>query len=292
MTRTAANFLLLLAALLWGSTFVPQQLAMAHLGPLLYTGLRFALGMIVVAPLAWREWQRLTPATQAQLSWGRVWAVGGLLTSGIVLQQIGVTQTLVSNAGFLTTLYIPFVPLLAWFLWRQRPVRGTVPLTLVTLLGSYLLTGGVTALRAGDLWIVASALFWAGHLLLLARIAQGSLAPFVVALGQYLVCTALTTAIALFAEHWTLAAIEAALPMILYGGVLSVGIAFTLQVVALRYTRPFDAAILMASEAFFAALAGHLVLGERLTASQWLGGLLIVLSVTALQGRLVKGQKG
>ncbi len=280
MTRKRANLLLLVAAFFWGTTFVAQQAAMAHLGPLLYTGLRFALGGIVIAPLAWREWQKRL--LSGPIPWPTLLGLGLLLTGGIVLQQIGVAATLVGNAGFLTTLYVPLVPVLTWLLWRIRPPARTIPFTLITLAGSYLLTGGIATLHPGDLWIVASTFFWAGHLLLLARATQRT-APFLLALGQYGVCTLLTTLAGLLLEPWDEAKLLAALPQLLYGGVFSVGIAFTLQVIALRHTRPFDAAVIMTSEALFAALAGHVLLNEALSLTQWLGGALILIGVVAIQ---------
>jgi len=280
MTRKKANLLLLVAACLWGTTFVAQQAAMAHVGPLLYTGLRFALGGLVIAPLALREWQK--GLLSGPFPWFEVLGLGLLLTGGIVLQQIGVAATLVGNAGFLTTLYIPLVPLLTWLLWRVRPPARTLPLTAVALVGSYLLTGGVSTLHPGDLWIIASTFFWAGHLLLLARVTQRA-APFLLALGQYTVCTLLTTFAGLLLEPWDGRGLLTALPHLLYGGVLSVGIAFTLQVIALRHTQPFDAAAIMASEALFAALAGYVLLNETLGLTQWLGGTLILIAVVAIQ---------
>ena len=115
MSRLKANGLLLLAALIWGSAFVGQALGMAGVGPLTFTGVRFALGALVVAPLAWREWQALRAAVRlpgrAELLW--VVLLGGLLCTGVVMQQVGLMTTSVTNAGFLTALYVPLVPVLA-----------------------------------------------------------------------------------------------------------------------------------------------------------------------------------
>ena len=113
-SRLRANALLLLAALIWGSAFVGQSVGMASIGPLAFTGLRFLLGAAVVAPFAWREWQQLAAAGHApgrrEARW--VLLLGALLCLGVVLQQIGIVSTSVTNAGFLTALYVPLVPLL------------------------------------------------------------------------------------------------------------------------------------------------------------------------------------
>ena len=123
LSRLQANGLLLLAALIWGSAFVGQSLGMAGVGPLTFTGLRFLLGVLVVSPLAWREWQMLARAGQtpgrADAQW--VALLGSLLCIGVVMQQVGLMTTSVTNAGFLTALYVPLVPLLAWLFQRQLP---------------------------------------------------------------------------------------------------------------------------------------------------------------------------
>ena len=115
MSRLRAN-VLLLAAMIWGLAFVGQSLGMAGDGPLTFTRLRFALGALVVSPLAWREWQRLRAAGRlpGRAECGGLLLLGSLLCVGVVMQQIGLVSTSMTNAGFLTARYMPWVPLLAW----------------------------------------------------------------------------------------------------------------------------------------------------------------------------------
>lgn len=286
MSRTLANTLLLITALIWGSTFVAQQLGMQHVGPLTYTSARFLIGALVVAPLALREYRQLRARgvvlTRSDL---QAWCgLGGLLFLGAIFQQIGVGGTTVSNAGFLTALYVPMVPLLGWLVERQRPHPSVWPATLGTVVGTYLLSGGnLAALSAGDGWIVLSTLFWAAHVLWVGPVAAHKGAPILLAWTQFVVCGGLAGACAVVAEPITPAGLYAGLPAILYGGLLSVGIAFTLQVVAQRHTRAADAAILLSSEIVFAALAAAVYLGERLNALQWAGGALIFACIVAVQ---------
>ena len=286
MSRTLANTLLLITALIWGSTFVAQQLGMNYVGPLTYTGARFLIGALVVAPFALREWRQLrargVELTRRDL---QAWTgLGGLLFLGAIFQQVGVGGTTVSNAGFLTTLYVPMVPLLGWLVERHRPHPSVWPATLGTVVGTFMLSGGsFAALTPGDGWVILSTFFWAAHVLWIGPVAAHKGTPMLVAWAQFVVCGVLATACAALAEPITASGLHAGLPAILYGGLLSVGIAFTLQVVAQRHTRAADAAILLSSEIVFAALAAAVYLGERLNALQMAGGALIFACIVAVQ---------
>lgn len=286
MSRGSANVLLLIAALIWGTTFVAQQLGMAGVGPLMFTGVRFLLGALVILPLALREHVRLADRG-VRLECSDLLAacgLGVLLCLGVVLQQIGIAGTSVSNAGFLTALYVPLVPLLGWVLHRQVPHLSLWPAALGCFVGTFLLGGGTfTSLNAGDLWVIASTLFWAAHVLWVGRVAARKGTPILVAFTQFMVCGLLATGAGLALEATTFTGLQTALPTILYGGLLSVGIGFTLQVVAQRHTRPAEAAILLSSEVLFAALAGALYLGERLAPIQLAGGVLIFACIVGVQ---------
>lgn len=286
MTRFRADLLLLVAAVIWGTAFVAQQTGMRDVGPFVFTGVRFLLGALVVAPFAWWEWRRLVRAGRApdRRAIGGGVALGVLLFLGAILQQIGIAGTTVSNAGFLTALYVPLVPLIASLVLRERVHWAVWPGGLGCVVGTYLLGGGsLSALVAGDYWILVSVLFWACHVLLVGRVADRLGTAMGAACLQFLVCGLLGTLAGSVVEVVDLAAIERALPSIAYAGVLSAGVGFTLQVVAQRHTPPADAAILLSSEVLFAALAARLLLGEQLTAVQLTGGMLIFAAVLAVQ---------
>jgi drug/metabolite transporter (DMT)-like permease len=210
--------------------------------------------------------------------------LGSLLFLGAIFQQVGVAGTTVSNAGFLTGLYVPLVPILGWWIDKHKPHILVWPATLGTLLGTFLLSGGdLKSLGEGDYWIIASTVFWAAHVLYVGRVAAKKGAPIQVAFVQFVVCGVLSGIFALGLETNTVSGMVQGLPAILYAGLLSVGIAFTLQVVAQRHTHATDAAILLSSEIVFAAIAAAIVLGERLTTTQWLGGVLIFVCIVAVQ---------
>lgn len=286
MTRVRANLLLLVIALIWGSAFVAQSRGMADVGPMLFTGVRFLIGAAVVAPLAWFEWRRLRAQGRppGRRDGGKILALGLLMLGGAAMQQIGIVSTTVTNAGFLTALYVPLVPVLGWLLLRQWPHWSVWPGGLACLVGAFLLSGAhQLQIGPGDLWVIASALPWALHVLMVGRVADHMAAPFLVASGQFLVCGLLALSWALVQEPVSWAGLQAAAGPIFYTGVLSVGVAFTAQVVAQRYAHAADAAIILSSETLFAALFGFWLMGDRLGSTGLLGCGLILASLLLVQ---------
>ncbi|HSN80433.1 MAG TPA: DMT family transporter, partial [Rhodoferax sp.] len=282
MSRVKANLLLTLVALIWGSAFVFQSQGMAHVGPMAFTGVRFLIGALVVAPLMWWEWRSLRRQNKAltRIDGYRILGLGSLLMLGAAMQQIGIVSTSVTNAGFLTALYVPLVPVLGWLLLRHRPHWSAWPAALACLIGAYLLSGAHNvAISRGDLWIIASTLPWAVHVLLIGRVADRMAAPFLVAGGQFAVCglAALLWGLAIEPVTWT--GLQAAAWPIAYTGIMSVGVAFTAQVVAQRYAHATDAAILLSSETIFAAAFGYALMGDRLNAVGLVGCALIFFSM-------------
>ncbi len=286
MTRFRANALLLLTALIWGSAFVGQSLGMANVGPLSFTALRFALGAAVVAPLAWLEWRQLQTAGRSPGGVEATWivALGSLLCCGVLMQQIGMVSTTVTNAGFLTALYVPLVPILSWLVQRESPHWVVWPAAAGCLVGTWLLTGAsMQTLSTGDLWIVFSALPWAVHVLLVGQVANRLRGAFLLSCGQFAVCAIFSAGLALGNEALTVEGLVAASGAIAYTGVLSVGVAFTLQVVGQRHAHPADAAIILSSETLFAALFGAWWMGDRLTTHGLAGCALILACIVAVQ---------
>ncbi|MCA1244654.1 DMT family transporter [Stappia stellulata] len=284
MSRPVANLLLLLAALIWGSAFVAQSTAMRDLGPLTFTGLRFLIAAIVVAPFAIREHanRSLAPLTHGQML--RFTGLGLVFFLAIALQQTGMTVTTVTNAGFLTAIYVVLTPILGLLAFKERPHAVVWPAALVTLAGIWLLGGGgIDRLNAGDLLMIVCAVFWALHVCLLGGMAASSGRPLTLSAWQFAVVGIVAIVPGLILEPVSLQAIAAAGPEILYTSIFSGGLAYTLQTIGQRWTRAGDAAILLSSEALFGALFGALLLGERLTFAGLVGCMLIFLSIVAVQ---------
>ena len=287
MKRWQADGLLLAVAAIWGLAFVPQSWGMQSLAPMGFTGLRFLLGALVVLPFAWRE--RGRPAPPPPISgpprWMLLLALGTLIFLGAALQQVGLVTTTVTNAAFLTALYVPLVPLLAWGLFGRRPHPVVWPAALGCVVGTWLLTGGNSVqIGLGDAWVIVSSLPWALHVVLIGWAAGRLGAPYTVACAQFVVCGTLGLLTAWAIEplpSWE--AIRAAAGAIAYTGLISVGIGYTGQVLAQRHTHAADAALLLSSETVFAALFGAWLAGDRLEPTGLAGCALILACIVASQ---------
>lgn len=266
-----SDALLLLTATIWGFAFVAQRVGMDYVGPFTFNGIRFALGGLVLIPFILKQSGRGRseavlpgPKGAGQLFSGGCLA-GVILFTGASLQQTGLVYTTAGNAGFITGLYVVIVPILGT-IFRLQANSGTWIGALLAAVGLYFLS--ITdqfTIASGDLLVLAGAFFWAAHVLVIGWLSPRS-DSLKLALTQFMVCSLLSLLTAIIFEKIALSSIlQAAIP-ILYGGVLSVGVAYTLQVVAQRDSHPAHAAILLSLEAVFAAIGGWIMLGERLTA--------------------------
>ncbi|MBW1841750.1 MAG: DMT family transporter [Deltaproteobacteria bacterium] len=292
-----SDALLLLTATIWGFAFVAQRAGMAYVGPFLFNGVRFALGSAVLLPLILRNHARQSQSEEAlkNVSIKLVVLGGGFaglsLFIGASLQQVGLVYTTAGNAGFITGLYVVIVPILG-LIWKQRPTKGTWIGVILAAAGLYFLSvTGEFTIAFGDLLELVGAFFWAGHVLIL-----GWLSPRIdslkLAFTQFATCSALSLVTAFVVEVISLQGLfQAAIP-ILYGGVLSVGVAYTLQVVAQKDAHPAHAAILLSLEAVFAALGGWVFLGETLTTRGMFGCALMFAGMVLSQLFEVFGDYG
>ena len=271
-----ADLLLLLVALIWGFGFVAQRAGMDHLGPYTYNGIRFLLGGLCLLPLALgrNAIPMALPKKRVPLAWAGLLA-GLILFAAATLQQVGIQYTTAGKAGFITGLYVVLVPILG-LLFRQRTTLGTWLGAAAAAIGLYLLS--VTenfSIAFGDLLQLLGAVFWTGHVLVLAYLSPRT-APVRLAMAQFLVCGALSLATGLVLETTSLNALVGAAVPIFYGGVCSVGAGYTLQVVVQRKAHPSHTAILLSLESPFAALGGWLLLGEVLNSRALTGcGLML-----------------
>jgi drug/metabolite transporter (DMT)-like permease len=287
------DLFMLAAALIWGTTFVAQHLGMAGVGPFTYTGTRFLLGALIVLPFwHWRPaWlgQPLSPSPAAPRGALDRLPLAGLLLglvlfAGVNAQQVGLLGTTVSNAGFITGLYVVIVPFallgmgerLAGSLWAAVGL-ATVGLYLLSVKADF-------SVAPGDWLQLVSAFIWAAHVVLVGVLARRH-DPLRLAIAQYLVCGGLSLAWGLYAEPLSAAGLLQAAPAIIYGGALSVGVAYTLQVVAQKTAIASHAAIIYSSEGLFSALAGWAVLGESLGLRGITGGALMLAAMLLAQWR-------
>ncbi len=284
MSRLQASAVLLVVAVLWAFAFVPQTWGMETMAPMAFTAARFALGALVVAPLAWRESRADSAKTLSRGSVAGIAGLGMLMFLGAGMQQLGLLTTTVTKAGFLNALYVPLVPLLSWMIFRRSPHPVVWPAALLCVLGTWLMAGGQGLdLVTGDLWIICSALPWALHVALVGVAADRWVAPYRLACLQFAACSVLAALTSSIWEHTSWPQVQAAAWAIAYTGVVSVGLGFTAQVVAQRYTHAGDAALILSSEMVFAAMFGAWLMGDALSTGAWLGGAIIFGAILAAQ---------
>jgi len=282
LTRNKANLLLLLAAAIWGFAFVAQRVGMRHVGPFTFNGIRFAMGALVLVPLLvfWCPGQERIAAAEGRPVSRRMGIKGGLLAGflifgGITFQQFGLLYTTAGKAGFITGLYVIFVPVFGLFL-GHRAHKLVWAGVLLAASGLYLLSAtGMMSIGLGDGLVLIGAIFWGLHVLAIGQLAQG--APVILlAVVQFTVCAVLSLVGAIIAEEIVWQDIMAARIPILYAGFLSVGVAYTLQVVAQTKAKATHAALILSSESVFAVIGGGLFLGEVLSIRAMVGcGLML-----------------
>ncbi len=288
-SRSRANLLLLLTAVIWGFAFVAQRSSMAHVGPFTFNAVRFLIGGLALLPLMVILDRRRAAAQAPVVAFGnRGLLIGGALAGSVIfaaatLQQMGIAHTTAGKAGFITSLYVVLVPLLGLALGHRPPAAVWAGAVLAAV-GLYFLTieGGGLRMAWGDALVLAGAFLWAGHVLLIGHLSPGT-DPVKLAFLQFMACATLSALAAALTETTSLDALRAALAPILYAGIMSVGVGYTLQVIAQGHTRPADAAILLSLEAVFAVIGGWLLLGEQLSARALFGCALMLVGILISQ---------
>jgi drug/metabolite transporter (DMT)-like permease len=283
-----ANLLMLIAAMIWGSAFVAQRLSLDAIGPFLFTGLRFLLGALVVLTMivcvrrsALAELSQREPGGARELL-GAGALLGIVLAASISLQQIGLQYTKVANAGFISSLYVVIVPLLGVLLRHRTGIATWLGASLAAVGMYFLSVDEHFSMLYGDWYQLAGALVISVQMMLVGRFALRH-DTLMLALVQFVTCGVACLVVGLVIEPVSLAVLTRAAPTILYGGALSVGVAYTIQVVAQRYAAPSHAAVIFSMEGVFAALAGLLVLDETLTARSLFGCALMLAGLIVCQ---------
>jgi drug/metabolite transporter (DMT)-like permease len=325
MNRKAirADVLLLLTAGIWGFGFVAQRSGMEYVGPFAFNGLRFILGSLSLLPLILLRGPAKTEASGCKRFFFYSLAAGSCLFIAVELQQFGIMFTTAGNAGFITGLYVVLTPIFGIFLGRKTG-SATWLGSIFTLIGLYFLrAAGLNSINPGDFITVVSSVFWACHVLLIDRLVR-DIDPIALSAGQFAVCGFFALAGAFLAEPFLAALAERinpsllssglfawrpfpalledvstgalrfpaeALIPILYGGLGSVGIAYTLQAVAQRDAPPAHATIILCFEGCFAALGGALLLDEKIGLWTLLGFILMLTGMLVTQWDVIVGRK-
>lgn len=280
-----SNTLLLITAAIWGFAFVAQRVGAKYVGAFTFNGIRFALGGISLIPLLlyFSRRSKVEKGTNHNASAIPSGIIAGcILFFGATFQQIGLTDTTAGKAAFITGLYIVLVPLFG-ILLRHRVHINVWFGAVLAVIGLYFLsvTEGFSISR-GDFLQLIGAIFWAWHILIIDHFTK-KIDPLKLSFVQFITCSVLSIAVALIFEKITVYGLTQALIPILYGGLLSVGVAYTLQVVAQKHAKPSHAALILSMESVFAAIGGLLLLNERMGARGYVGCALMLAGILLSQ---------
>ncbi len=287
-----ANLLLLITAIIWGFAFVAQRAGMEFLGPFTFNTARFTLGSLSLVPLLIINKRRkfnqshIISLDNKTLLYGGL-AAGLFLFLGATLQQTGMVYTTAGKGGFITGFYIILVPILG-LLVKQKTSFLTWLGATVAIIGLYFLS--VTEnleINIGDILVFSAAFFWAGQILVIGFFSNKT-DSIQLAFLQFLICALLSFICALFAENILLYNLYQAIIPILYAGIFSAGIAFTLQVIAQKEAHPANAAIIMSLESVFAVIGGWMILSETIPPRGVIGCGLMLTGMIISQSYLFK----
>ncbi len=276
------HFLLFLAAIIWGFSFVAQRIGMQYIHPFWYNGIRFMLGSIVLLPFFFKSINLFKIKEYRKVFFKGGLLVGSFLFAGANLQQVGIQYTTAGNAGLITGLYVVLVPIAGIMLGYKT--------NLMTWLGVLLGIGGMYLLSVkegfyiskGDLFVLASAVIWTGHVLTVA-VFSPKVNPIQLAFAQFFICGILSLIVAVFTEPISMQMIYLAKFPILYGGILSVAGGFTLQVIGQEKVQPSMATLILNMESVVATFGGWLILNEEITVRMLIGAALMFVGMMAAQ---------
>lgn len=289
-TKTKGSLMLLITSLIWGSGFIAQKIGMVYIGPFAFNSIRQLLAACVLLPyaihLVRREGllskknnssERLTRRRRELLLAALV--CGLLLYAGTNTQQVALVTESAGKAGFITTLYIVFTPLIG-LLFGERVKKGMWICIAITMVGFAFLSlkSGLDGISIGDLLLLACALFFAGQIIAVNAFVTRNNA-ILIAVGELIVSGILGLITSIFVEHPTTAELSAGLLPILYSGLIPTAIGFTMQIVGQKYTDPTITALILSLESVFAAIMGAIILHEQMTIREVIGCLLIFISV-------------
>jgi drug/metabolite transporter (DMT)-like permease len=282
-----SNILLLICAAIWGFAFAAQRIGMEYIGPFTYNGVRFVLGSISLLPFIFyfdmkkKRKQQITTSWKCEVRQGII--AGTVLFIAASLQQIGLVYTEAGKAAFITGLYVVMVPLVGILFLKHRVSRNTLLGSATAAVGLYLLSvkSGFT-ISIGDVYEIGGAFFWTAHILLLDRLAN-RMDTLKLAFFQFITCSVLSLITAFLFETITLQGIQLTLIPIVYGGVFSVGVAYTLQIIGQKNAQPAHAAIILSLETVFGALGGFLIINELLGSKEYIGCILMLIGMLISQ---------
>lgn len=289
------NALLILTAMIWGTAFVFQRVGMERIEPITFNAARMALaaaavGIVSAAPTR-REAGRLSALNKEEIrKYRRNTVFGGIccgtfLAAASIFQQMGIVYTTAGKAGFITAMYMLLVPVINFLLFKKRNSWIVWLAVLIGVAGMYLLCmDGSFSLTRGDTLVCICALLFSGHILCCDHFVKlGN--PIRISAIQFASCTVISAVAALILEQPDLGKILSAAIPILYCGLISGGLGYTLQIIAQKFTDPAIASLLMSLESVFAVIAGALILGEQMSTRELWGCVIMFAAIVLVQIR-------
>ena len=287
MSKSVSLFSALLCTFIWGTTFIAQDTGMDTIGPLTFNAVRFLVGFISIIPIAFifeskKIFNQINNNKKLFLKLS-FW-IGLFLFLGTFLQQAALLYTDVANAAFFTVFYVPMVPIILFMFYSKKIHWSIWPSVLLCIAGVYLLSDFRDAtVRFGDGLVILCALFWALHIIFIGKFIQNFNIPLFFGALQGLIVSLFSFIFAIFFEDISLVNILNESTSIIYAGVLSGGIAFTLQIYAQKKISPAPSAIIFSLEGVFAAVAAWIILDQVLGLNNLIGCFFILVGVIISQ---------
>ena len=283
MTKTKSLFSALLCTLIWGTTFIAQDTGMDDIGPFTFNAVRFFVGFLAVAPIAFIfERKNISKSVKKDHKQfiNLAILIGISLFLGSALQQVALLYTDVANAAFFTIFYVPMVPFIIFFIYK-KPIHWSIwPSVFLCVMGGYLLTNFYSAtVRLGDALVIMGAFFWSTHIIFTGKIIENYNLPLTIGAIQALIVASLSLFIGLILEDFIWSNIIKEKFQILYAGILSGGVAFVLQIYAQKNISPAPSAIIFSLEGVFATIAAWILLSQVLDINNIFGCAFILLGV-------------
>lgn len=274
-----------MVALIWGAAFIAQKDALDHLGSFSFVAVRFVISALLVLPFAWREHKNAQPEEKIRRAhFGDFFVLCLSFAAAVLLQQVGMENTSITNAGFLTGLYVIFTVIICRIAFGHKLSLYVFPAALMSVCGVYLLSGGaLTAFKSGDGLVLLCAIAFGIQVAMVGKVMSAVKAPFRTCFLQYISCALVAFVGALLRDHTEMEDIMRAAIPILYAGGISGGIAYTMQVVAQQYTPASDSAVILSGESVFAAILAALMNGERPSQMAIAGCALIILAILTVE---------
>ena len=283
-----SNLLLILASIIWGCAFVAQNVGMNYIGPWTFSTIRFLIAgfsLLAIIPILDKKRTNVihpkTKEEKKKLLLGSV-LCGLALSIGSIVQQIAMLTVPVAKAGFLTTLYVLFVPIITLLFGKKIPLKVWIGIAMA-LFGLYLLSmAGNLAIGIGEIFLILAAFLFAIHIIIIGHFST-RVDPVRLSCGQLLIGGFATVIPMIMIERPTITSILAAYIPLLYTGIFSSCVAYTLQIFAQKEASPTIAGMLLSLESVFAALAGYLILNQVLNTRELIGCVLIFIAIVIAQ---------